>query len=746
MKRSLRYERYNHFNALFCNRSPIIVILLAGLMVAALGCVPRNIPVIDRYNLADQFYHQKKYKRAARLYTTFLLQNPQHPLADRAIFHLGRISLHQKEYQRAFFQFEKIILNYPHSVYFLEAKLGIALCYFYFQNYAESIPLFQEYLRYDHAGQEDETIIFLADAYFALKEYRKALDEYTSFLQMFDPQNKQTPKILYKISLCWIHLEKYDLAIANLHHLLNTKYGVTHRSEIHQSLAKANLMRKLPLEALDELLKARQYAEDPELLRQYEQEIVAVIQNQISQEELQTLIGRYNKNYPADLALIELGYKLQKGSQLLKARQVWEEFLTTFPNHPGKETVLGALEKLDLRLTINKTKIGCIVPISGDLSVYGNKVVKGIKLALEEYNLRTNSDIRLFIVDSKGNPDYGKNGLELLAEKEQIMVFIGPLLSSVAYALAPVADELGVSIITPTATGESIPESSPYFFRNCLTNQQQGRALAEYAINVLNLERIGILYPYNPYGIELMKIVAQEIEKLGGEISIIEFYEEGDTDFRYQLERINWIRPEGLFIPGYPEEVVLIAPQVPFYVLEEEELVAGVKEGEDAQRDPNISTGMLQENILADANTYIQIQSPSEKGEEKYDIQLLGCDGWYSEQVITYGGKYIEGVVFTSGFFKEDMEPHVREFVTNYKKNYGCLPDLLSAQAYDATNIILEALMKSDNVNREELRKSIYNTRDFYGVTGVTHFSSSGEAIKEIPILTIKNHRFIRLN
>ena len=92
------------------------------------------------------------------------------------------------------------------------------------------------------------------------------------------------------------------------------------------------------------------------------------------------------------------------------------------------------------------------------------------------------------------------------------------------------------------------------------------------------------------------------------------------------------------------------------------------------------------------------------------------------------------------------MAAHVREFVTNYKKKYGCLPDLLSAQAYDATNIIIEALMKSDNVNREELRKSIYNTRDFYGVTGVTHFSSSGEALKEIPILTIKNHRFIRLN
>ncbi|MGA1874538.1 MAG: ABC transporter substrate-binding protein [bacterium] len=672
---------------------------------------------MDRYNLANQLYHEGKYERAARLYTTLLLHDPQHPLADQAIFHMGMIYLSQGNYQRSFFQFEKLIQNHPQSMHYWEAKLGQARCYSHLQSYPEAIALFQECLNHSPGEQKPEVITYLADTYLAMRDYQKAYNMYILLYQMA-PLEKQNPEILHKVSLCQIHLGYYDQAIMNMNQLLRIEYGSIHQAEIHQSFATLYLMRNQPFEAVHHFLESRRYAEKEEIIIQGEQEIAKIIQDQLTMEELQSVAEKYRKRYPADLALIELGYSFQRDLKFRNAKQAWEQFLDDFPGHSDEKKIRYALKDLELKLSsANQNRLGCIIPVSGDLSIYGDKVVKGIKLALEQHNLRTGSHVELVIVDSKGNPEYAKDGLKLLIEKEEVMAIIGPLLSSVAYAVAPLVNELGICMITPTATGENIPESGPFFFRNCLTNQQQGKALAEYAVDALSLKRFGILYPYNPYGNELMKIFAGEIERRGGKVEIIEFYEEGDTDFRHQLERINQVRPEGLFIPGYPEEVVLIAPQVPFYEIEDE---SGQKpKGEE-------------DHILSPV-------------EEEYGIQLLGCDGWYSERVILHGGEYVEGTVFTSGFFKEDTAPQVRQFVYNYQKKYGSVPDLLSAQAYDATNIILEALMRCEDAGREGLRESLSKTMGFQGVTGVTSFAPSGEAVKEVPILSIQNHQFMRI-
>jgi len=709
---------------LFSKEGQKVFIFALSLQFLLLSCAPKRLSTLDSYQLADQLYYQEKYDRAAKLYNNFLAQAPQHPLADKAIFRLGKIYQTQKHYQWAMSQFDKIVQFYPQSEYFLEANFEIGICSFYLQRYDEAILLFHKYLNYNHPGRELEVVMFLADSYFALKEYQKAFDEYT-LLQLLEPSKRQDPEVIYRISLCLMHMKQYERAATQLKNLLTTDFGAAHRAEIQQPLTQINLLLKNPLEALDGLLKARQYAENKQESAQYEQQIFTIIQNQLSREDLQKLVEKWGQNYPTDLALIQLGYAWQKELQLPKAKQAWEQFLATFPDHPQKQIISHNLEELNHRIILSSSKIGCIIPISGDFAAYGDKVVRGIKLAIEEYNLHNHTDIQLALVDSKGNPEYGKSGIKLLAEKEHVRAIIGPLLSSEAYALAPVIDEAGICMITPTAAGKGIPESSPFFFRNCLTNQQQGKAIAAYAVNSLMLQRFGILYPDNPYGTELMRIFVQEVKALGGEVEIIESYQEGETDFRKQLERINKVYPEGLFVPGYPEEIVLIAPQVPFYD-SEEELPREKKNAAEGQADGPAD------------------EQPPHQPYRKQAIQLIGCDGWYSERVISQGGEYVEGAVFTAGFFRESTDPSVQEFVYKYQKKYGSLPDLLSAQAYDTTNILLLALL-SEKLTREGLRNSLFQTRNFSGVTGLTSFSSSGEAIKKNFVLTIRDKHFIRL-
>jgi branched-chain amino acid transport system substrate-binding protein len=720
-------------------RKAVLICVLGLQLLFLWGCVPKRFSTLDYYQLADHLYNQEKYDRAAKLYNTFLTRDPQHPLADKAIFHLGKIYQKQKHYQEARSQFEKIIQFHPQSEYFLESNLEIGICSFYLQRYDEAISLFHKYLNYNHPGRELEVVRFLADSYFALKEYQKAFDEY-SLLQLLAPHKRQDPEVLYQICLCQIHLKQSEQAVTQLKYLLATDFGAAHRVEIQQALTQADLMLKNPLEALDSLLKVRQYAENRRESAQYEEQISSLIQDQLSKEDLQKVAEKWGRNYPADLALIQLGYAWQKELQLPKAKHAWEQFLVSFPDHPQKKIISRNLEEMNHRLLLSSSKIGCIMPTSGDFAVYGDKVIKGIKLAIEEYNFHNNTNIQLVIADSRANPEYGKDGIKLLAEKEHVAAIIGPLLSSEAYALAPVIDEEGICTITPTAAGKGITESSSFFFRNCLTNPQQGKAIADYAVNSLMLQRFGILYPDDPYGLELMKIFAQEVSALGAQVEITESYREGETDFRKQLERINKIHPEGLFVPGYPEEIILVAPQIPFY--DSAEVVPRQLPGESTGEKKSAAEGSDGQETVHPSDG--QQPHPVQQEGKRQAMQLLGCDGWYSQRVISQGGGDVEGAVFTTGFFKESTDPQVLEFVHNYQKKYGSLPDLLSAQAYDTTNILLLALL-SEKLTGEGLRDALSHTRDFAGVTGVTSFSSSGEASKKTFILTIRDKQFICL-
>jgi len=104
----------------------------------------------------------------------------------------------------------------------------------------------------------------------------------------------------------------------------------------------------------------------------------------------------------------------------------------------------------------------------------------------------------------------------------------------------------------------------------------------------------------------------------------------------------------------------------------------------------------------------------------------------------------VEGAVFVDGFFIDSPLFYVKEFVKNYRETFGEDPDILAAQAYDATEIILKALNQAGN--REELRESLLRVRNFPGVSGTTSITPSGDSEKTLFFLTIRNKKIIQID
>jgi ABC-type branched-subunit amino acid transport system substrate-binding protein len=127
------------------------------------------------------------------------------------------------------------------------------------------------------------------------------------------------------------------------------------------------------------------------------------------------------------------------------------------------------------------------------------------------------------------------------------------------------------------------------------------------------------------------------------------------------------------------------------------------------------------------------------------NVQLLGTDGWNSEELIAIGEQFVENAIFVDGFFADATAPSVETFVEQFLSRYEERPTLVAAQGYDTLNILVQ-LLQSGASTRLELRDKLLQLRDFPGVTGLTSMDQDGNAVKIPYLLTVKKGQIIQLN
>ena len=184
-------------------------------------------------------------------------------------------------------------------------------------------------------------------------------------------------------------------------------------------------------------------------------------------------------------------------------------------------------------------KIGCTAPLTGPLAIYGVTSSNGSKLAMEEINKNggiLGKQVEFTVLDSKGDPTEAITAYNRLVD-DGIVAFIGDAPSKPTLAIAEVAAQDNMPMITPNGTQFNITEAGPNVFRTCFTDPYQGVILANFAKNNLKVNTVAIL------------------------VNNSSDYSDGDKDFRAQLTKILPTNPEVLVIPDYYEQAALITVQ-----------------------------------------------------------------------------------------------------------------------------------------------------------------------------------------
>ena len=317
-------------------------------------------------------------------------------------------------------------------------------------------------------------------------------------------------------------------------------------------------------------------------------------------------------------------------------------------------------------------KIGAVLPLTGDIAVYGLKMKKGIDLAVKQINDKggiNGKQIKVLYEDDQADPKTSVSTVQKLITTEKISVIIGGAISATALPSVPVIDKNKVVLFSPAATTPKLSGMSKYFFRNWPSDIYDGTAMGKFAIKELKLKKVAVLYVNNEWGVAISEVFAETFKKYGGEIAVMENYEQNTTDFRTQLTKIMSQEPEAIYIPGYLKELI---------------------------------------NVLR------------QKKEMGIKATMLSAYGFYDPKILELTRDAADGAIFTVPTYDpENPSMVVKNYVRSFQAEYGEKPDIWSAQAYDAMNIIALALKKGAKTG-PEIRDEIARVKNFEGVSGLT--------------------------
>jgi len=335
-------------------------------------------------------------------------------------------------------------------------------------------------------------------------------------------------------------------------------------------------------------------------------------------------------------------------------------------------------------------KIGSVNPLSGEAATYGTSTKNSMELATAEWNAAggiNGKQIKLIVEDDKADPAEGATVFRKLIEQDKVVAIIGGITSRVALAAAPVANDAKIPLITPTATNEKVTQIGEYVFRSCFIDPFQGKVMAKYVAGDMGLKNAAIIFDVgNDYSKGLSETFTQSFEALGGKIVANEGYPSGTTDFKAQLTKIVQAKPECLYIPAYYSDVGLITKQA---------------------------------------------------RELGFKGTFVGVDGWDSSDLVKIGGDSVEGGIFTNHYSKDDASEVVQSFVKKYTEKYGAAPDALAALAYDATNILYDAIKRAGNTKPDAIRDALKAT-DLACVGGQIKFDEFRNPVKSAVIIEMK--------
>jgi branched-chain amino acid transport system substrate-binding protein len=167
-------------------------------------------------------------------------------------------------------------------------------------------------------------------------------------------------------------------------------------------------------------------------------------------------------------------------------------------------------------------RIGLLSPMTGFLSQTGQDMTHGFQMYLDEHDgMLGGAKVNLIIEDTQGKPDTAVTKAKKLVLQDHVDMFIGGVLASTGYALAPVSTEEKTVYISSIAAADDLTQRQlsnyPYFIRTTWTSSLPNHPLGQWACEQGYKKVVTIAADY-AFGYESVGGFQKAFEDCGGKV------------------------------------------------------------------------------------------------------------------------------------------------------------------------------------------------------------------------------------
>jgi len=352
-------------------------------------------------------------------------------------------------------------------------------------------------------------------------------------------------------------------------------------------------------------------------------------------------------------------------------------------------------------------KIGAILSVTGPASFLGAPEAKTLEMLVEDINAKggiIGKKVELVVKDSGGSPEKTVSFAKQLIEEEKVFAIIGPSTSGETMAIKNVAEE-GKTLLISCAAAEVIVSPLAKYVYKVAPKDSYAAVKIFQQMKKMKVSRIGVLSSNTGFG----KAGKEQLEKLapehGIQIVVNEVYDKSATDLTAEVTKLK---------------------------------AAGI------QAIVNWSIEPAQAIVIKNAR------------QMGMTVPIFQSHGFASIQYAKAAGAAAEGVIFPASRLvvadelpdKNHQKPVIMAYKKAYEAKYGEDVSPFGGHAYDALTLLARAIREAGD-NREKVRSSLENIKNFIGTAGIFNFSPTdhnGLDIDAFAMLTVKDGRFVLLD
>lgn len=325
--------------------------------------------------------------------------------------------------------------------------------------------------------------------------------------------------------------------------------------------------------------------------------------------------------------------------------------------------------------------LGVAGPITGGNAAFGDQLVNGVNVAVEDLNAKgglLDQKVSVTVGDDQGDAKQGVSVANRYVA-DNVKFVIGHMFSGISIAASDIYAENGMLMITPAASNPGITNRGLWnVFRTCGRDDQQGAIAGKFLAEHFKGKNLAFVHDKTTYGQGL----ADETKKAANQHGMTEVLYEGitvgDKDYSALISKLKAANVDVVYFGGLYTESGLIIRQA---------------------------------------------------RDQGFTAQFMSGDGMMSSEFWSIAGPAAEGALMT--FHPDPRGRPEAKAVLDAFRSKNIDPESYTLYAYAAIQVLSQAVEKANSLEPQAVAKTLKSGMAFDTVIGPITYDGKGDPMRD---------------